>query len=157
GAFATPELAHPEAVTTLAFHPEGRYLATGCRDNLARLFAVPGDAGKPLWSPVPHHQARGGDPRFPPVFFSPPPFIDRGRGLLTCGNEGSLTWRAAETGAEVRTLGSPELVGWPAAAKLSPDGRYLAVFVTQRPGIRLFEVATGRPVGSVLVHKNSVY
>jgi WD40 repeat protein len=158
GAFATPELAHPEAVTTLAFHPEGRYLATGCRDNRARLFAVPGDAAKPLWSPVPHVQDTTGDPRRPPVFFSPPQFIDRGRGLLTVGGEGGLTWRAVETGAEVRTLDSPELfVRGVAAAKLSPDGRYLAVFGVQHSGIRLFAVATGRPVGPVLVHKNSVY
>src|SRR5262249_1692707 len=82
GAFAAPELAHPEAVTALALHPEGRYLATGCRDNLGRLFAVAGDAAKPLWSPVPHVQARG-NPGDPPEFFLPPQFIYRGRGLLT--------------------------------------------------------------------------
>src|SRR5262249_17444120 len=40
---------------------------------------------------------------------------------------------------------------------LSRDGRYLAVFGQERPSIRLFEVATGRPVGPVLVHKNTVY
>jgi WD40 repeat protein len=156
GGFATPELVHPAAVTNLAFHPKGRCLATGCLDNLARLFAVPGDTGTPLWPPVPHVQAVG-YPRYPPEFFSPPLFIDGGRGLITFGGKGSLSWRAVETGAEVRTLGSPELSGRVAATQLSPDGRYLAVFGSQLPVIRVFAVGTGRPVGPVLKHQNTVF
>jgi eukaryotic-like serine/threonine-protein kinase len=155
-AFATPELVHPAAVTTLAFHPEGRYLATGCRDDRARLFAVPGDTGRPLWPPVPHVQAEG--EVWYPVFFSPPLFVDGGRGLITYGGERGLTWRAVKTGVEVRTLDSPEVSTRIAAAKLSPDGRHLAVF--GRPSntvVRLFEVATGRPVGPALEHKNTVF
>jgi eukaryotic-like serine/threonine-protein kinase len=156
GAFATPELVHPAAVTTLAFHPEGRYLATGCRDQKARLFAVPGGDGTPLWPPVPHVQAEGGV--WYPTFFSPPLFIDRGRGLITYGGKGGLTWRAVETGAEVRMLSSPEVSGRVAAIKLSPDGRHLAVFGVQLLGVvRLFAVATGRPVGPALEHKNTVF
>ncbi len=156
GTFATPELVHPAAVTTLAFHPDGRYLATGCRDQMARLFAVPGGDGKPLWLPVPHVQT-GGVVWFP-VFFSPPLFIDGGRGLLTYSGKGGLTWRNVETGAEVRTLDSPELSGRIAAARLRPDGRYLAVFGVQIPGVvRFFEVATGRPVGPALKHDNTVF
>jgi WD40 repeat protein len=154
--FATPELVHPAAVTTLAFHPEGRYLATGCCDNLARLFAVPGEGEKPLWPPVPHIQAEGNV--WYPVFFSPPLFVDSGRGLITYGGKDGLTWRAVETGAEVRTLDSPEVSGRIAAAKLSPDGRYLAVVGFQITSVvQLFEVATGRPVGPVLEHKNTVF
>jgi WD40 repeat protein len=157
GAFATPELVHPAAVTTLAFHPEGSYLATGCRDNLARLFAVPGAAGKPLWPPVPHVQAES-RAIWDAWFFSPPVFVDRGRGLLTYGGKRGLTWRAVQTGAEVRTLDSPELSERIAPPELTPDGRYLAVYAYQYPAcIRLFEVATGRPVGPVLRHKNAVF
>jgi WD40 repeat protein len=156
GAFATPELVHPEAVTTLALHPGGRYLATGCRDQKGRLFAVPGTAARPLWPPVPHLQDEGGV--WYPVFFSPPLFIAGGRGLITYGGQGGLTWRAVETGAEVRTLDSPNVAARIAAIKLSPDGRYLAAF--GRPSqttVRLFEVATGRPVGQVLQHNNTVF
>ena len=93
--FATPELMHPADVTTLAFHPKGRFLATGCSDQRARMFAVPGDAGSPLWSPVTHRQAADGTGFFP-VFFSPPLFVDDGRGLITYGGKGGLTlplWR----------------------------------------------------------------
>jgi WD40 repeat protein/serine/threonine protein kinase len=157
GAFATPELVHPAAVTTLAFHPEGRYLATGCQDERARLFAVPGESGKPLWPPVPHIQAVS-LAVWDPWFCSPPVFVEGGRGLITYGGKRVFTWRAVETGAEVRTLSSPELAERIGATELSPDGRYLAVFGIQLPPvIRLFEVATGRPIGPVLEHKNTVF
>jgi WD40 repeat protein len=144
-------------VTTLAFHPEGRYLATGCRDDLARLFAVPGDAGKPLWPPVPHVQPPS-KAIWDPWYCTPPVFVDSGRGLITYGGKRGLTWRAVQTGAEVRTLDSPEFSARIGAAALSPDGRYLAVYSIQYPAcIRLFEVATGRPFGPVLWHKNNVF
>ncbi|MFI5456506.1 MAG: PQQ-binding-like beta-propeller repeat protein [Isosphaerales bacterium] len=78
--------------------------------------------------------------------------------MITYGGKRVLTWSAVETGAEVRTLDSPELSGRISAIQLSPDGRYLGVVCTQPAGfniIRLFEVATGRPVGPVLKHKNN--
>jgi WD40 repeat protein/serine/threonine protein kinase len=155
-AFATPELVHPAEVTTLAFHPEGRYLATGCRDNLARVFGVPNDAGKPLWPPVPHVQVTGSV--WYPVFFSPPLFIDGGKGLITYSDKGGLTWRAAETGAKVRTLDFREWSKGVAATRLSPDGRYLAIFGVQLPGtVRLVDITTARLVRAVLEHKNTVF
>jgi len=154
--FATADLVHPAAVTTLAFHPEGRFLATGCRDNQARVYAVPGEAGSPLWPPVPHRQERG-TARYP-VFFSPPLFVDGGRGLITYGGKRGLSWRAVETGAEVRTLNSPELSGRIAAIELSPDGRYLAVSGFQSNHIvRLFDISIGRPVGPVVKLRNTVF
>ncbi|MDB5349323.1 MAG: repeat-containing protein [Planctomycetota bacterium] len=165
-AFATPDLAHPAAVTNLAFHPEGRFLATGCLDNHARLFAVAGNAGLPLWTPAPHVQVPHGSPWFP-EFFSPPLFVDGGRGLITYGGQKALTLRAVETGAEVLAIDAPGLAGTAPAAderipmrfaaiEISPDGRYLAAIGFQSPRVRLFEVATGRPVGPVLEHKNTV-
>jgi WD40 repeat protein len=158
-AFATPDLVHPADVTTLALHPAGRYVATGCRDQQARVFAVRGNSARPLWPPVPHiHPTSRGVSDPLSRFCSPPVFVDRGRGLITYDGKRGLNWRAVETGAEVRTLYSPELAGRVAAAELSPDGRYLAVFGVQLPGtIRVFEIASGRPVGSVPKHNNTVF
>jgi eukaryotic-like serine/threonine-protein kinase len=164
--FATTGLVHPAAVTTLAFHPNGRFLATGCRDERARLFPIPGDTLSPLWPPVPHLQAAGGS-TFYPVFFSPPLFVDDGRGLITFGGKKELTLRAVETGEELRTMDSPGLAGRApeadarnsvrfAAADATRDGRYLAALGYQSPRVRLFEVATGRHVGPVLEHKDTV-
>jgi WD40 repeat protein len=155
-AFATPELVHPAAVTTLALHPKGNFLATGCRDNLARLFAVPSETAKPLWPAVPHVQAEG----YPwyPTFFSPPLFVDGGQGLMTYDDKGGLAWRSVKTGEKARALTSPDVPARIAATRLSPDGKYLAVIGFQLPGtVRLFEIATGRPVGPVLKHKNTVF
>lgn len=155
GAFITANLVHPAAVTTLAFHPEGRFLATGCRDDRARLFAVPGQSSEPLWPPVPHVQVEG--KIWYPVFFAPPLFVDGGRGLLTYDGSVGITERDTATGAEVRTLRVSEARPGVAATRLSPDGRFLAVFRVQQPGIRLYEIATGRPVGPVLAHANTVF
>ncbi len=156
-AFATHELVHPRPVTALVFHPEGRYLATGCRDDLARVFAVPGDADSPLWPPVPHVQ-QGAGGSWDLVFFSPPLFVNRGRGLITYGGTGGLSWRAVQTGKPVKTLSSPETSGRIFATELSPNGRYLALWGIQNASIvRLFDLATGRAVEPVLTHKNTAY
>jgi WD40 repeat protein/tetratricopeptide (TPR) repeat protein len=152
--FATPELLHPEPVTTLAFDPEGRFLATGCLDQLARLFTVTGDAASPLWPPVPHrHEGHGGWYR---EFDASPLFVNGGRELITYSGGVGLRWRSVETGAEVRTQSFPEWNGMIASIEPSPDGRYLAVSGVQRGAVRLIDAATGRPVGPVLEHKNTV-
>jgi eukaryotic-like serine/threonine-protein kinase len=156
-AFATPELVHPAAVTALAIHPEGRYLATGCVDQQARVFAVPGDTGKLLWPRAPHLKMQSGTASYPPEFYSPPLFVDGGRGLITCAGAGRLSWRAVETGAEVRSLEFPEFNRGLAATVLSPDGKYLAVLGIQQPKVQLIEIATGSRVGPVLAHKNTVF
>src|SRR5262249_54825614 len=115
-AFATPRLRHLTDVTSLEFHPTGRYLATGCRDQRARLFSVPRGSSRPLWPPVPPMQAAA--PGASPVWFcSPPMFVDDGRGLITYDGKRGLTWRAVETGAEVRTLEAHELSGRIAATE----------------------------------------
>jgi WD40 repeat protein len=153
-AFVTPDLVHPAAVTTLAFHPAGRYLATGCQDQQARLFAVSGDSARPLWPPVPHDHTlgRGGSREF----HSQPLFVAGGRELITYSVEGGLSWRAAETGAEFRTRHFPDWTKGLASIVLSPGGRYFAVMGVMRPPkIQLLEVASGR-VGPVLQRKNTV-
>jgi WD40 repeat protein len=152
--FATEELAHPDAVTALAFHPDGRSLATGCQDQQARLFVVPDGSGSPLWPPVPHQQ-RGGTAWYR-EFGLPPLFVNGGRELITYGGAGQLTWRAADTGAELRTRHFPDWRKGLASIVLSPEGQYLALLgVMLPPKVQLVEVATGR-VGPVLEHKNTV-
>ena len=166
-AFATPELLHPSVVTALMFHPRGRSLATGCQDDLARLYAVPGDSGKPLWPPVPHSRPAG-VPEYYPVFSSPPRFVEDGQGLVTYDSKKVFRVRDVATGVVLRRVDSPGLSGRSptqdaqnptsfAAIEVSPDGRYLACVGYQSPRVRLFEARTGQPVGPVLDHQNTVF
>jgi WD40 repeat protein len=142
-------------VTSISFHPEGRFLATGCVDQQARLFAVPGDAASPLWPPVPHLQWAG--TAWYREFGSAPLFVNGSRELITWGGEKvGLVWRSVETGAIVRTQDLPDWNGVIALAVLSPDGRYLAVSQVQLPAIRLIEAATGLLVGPPLVTRGAI-
>jgi eukaryotic-like serine/threonine-protein kinase len=154
-AYATPVLTHPDAVTALAFDPEGRSLATGCMDNHARVFAVPGETASPRWPPVYHLRSTDGTPWFP-VFVSPPIFVDQGRALVTYGGKRRLTWHSAETGEEIRSAEPAEPTGRIAEIEPSPDGKYLAVLGFQSTEIRMLDVFTGRQVGPVLEHTNTV-
>src|SRR5262249_39076013 len=150
-----PELVHPAVVMTLAFHPEGRFLATGCLDQQARLFAVPGDAEGPLWPPVPHGYAVG--TVWYREFGSPPLFVNAGRELITHGDKGKLPWRAVETGEEVRTQDFPDWSRGIASVVPGPDGQYFALLgVMHPPKVHLVEAATGRLVGPPLEHENTV-
>ena len=110
-AFVTPEFRHPSAVTTLAFQQEGRFLATGCLDNLARVFAVPNEDDGTIWPPVPHIQSVS-EGFWQLTFCSPPVFVDGGRGLVTYGGDEGLSWHSLESGEETRTLDSPEIRSW---------------------------------------------
>jgi WD40 repeat protein/predicted Ser/Thr protein kinase len=153
GAFATPELIHPAVVTTVAFHPEGSFLATAAVDQQARLYAVPGDGENPVRAPVPHHQLVG--TLWYREFGDPPLFVNDGRELITCSGS-DLAWHIVGTGAEVRTQHFPDWSRGIASVELSPDGRYLAVFGLQSRMVRLVEVASGRVLGTVFEHKNTV-
>jgi WD40 repeat protein/serine/threonine protein kinase len=150
--FVTPELRHPEPVATLAFHPQGELLATGCQDQFCRVFAVPAEKDTLLFEPVPHRweaPSSRGSP-FPPLF------LDEGRGLLTAG-EREPAWRDPRTGEIRRKLEWSPLNygGYMITVALSGDGRYLLLagrsFDQQQA--RLYDVASARPVSANLEHR----
>ena len=97
-AFATPELVHPSAVTTLAFHPEGQHISRpAAAITTPASSPSPARPKKPLWPPVPHAQLAS-QAIWDPCFCSPPVFVDGGRGLITYGGKRGLTWRAGGDG-----------------------------------------------------------
>jgi WD40 repeat protein/serine/threonine protein kinase len=149
-AFATPEQEHPAPVTALAFHPQGALLATGCKDDLCRVFAVPVEKSAPLFTPVPHYT--------PPEWMRtfgvtpvPPVFLDEGRGLLTV-YQGEASWRDPRTGRVLRALpfGEPGPETHSTAVALSGDGRLLTLadraMRSNRRYVRIFDVASAQPV-----------
>src|SRR5262249_34884898 len=149
-AFATPDLEHPAPIATLAFHPQGELLATGCKDQSCRVFAVPAATHAPLFSPVPH--CSGG---FRTVSYThlPPLFLDEGRGLLTL-SLGRASWRDPRTGRELRPLlpfGEPEEGKIVDAISLSADGKHLVLagrhmieagMFSDRPHVHIYDVAS---------------
>ena len=155
--FATPELVHPAAVTTLAFHPEGRFLATGCMDNQARLFAVPGDAGSPLWPPVPHRP--GGRHRLVSRVLLPALVRRRRPRADHLQRQGGAHLARRGDGGGGPDAGLPRVVQEDRRDRAQPRravSRRLR-HSKQPTSSRLFDVATGRPVGPVLEHKNTVF
>jgi WD40 repeat protein/serine/threonine protein kinase len=153
-AFATPELEHPAPITTLAFHPQGELLATGCKDQSCRVFAVPAEKNIPLFTPVPHHHSSWGrEFGSTPI---PPLFLDEGRGLLTV-YRGEASWRDPRTGAVLRVLpfGEPGNGYSIDALALSSDGKHVAVtgVFSRRSLVRVYDLVSAQPVSPHLEHR----
>src|SRR5262249_55759473 len=106
GSFATPALPHSARIMTLAFHPEGRLLATACEDHSCRVFAVPGAAWAPLSEPVRHFQEGLRSIGQKPL---PPLFVGGGRTLLTF-SAGIVSRRDPLTGRALGSLGENRYV-----------------------------------------------
>jgi WD40 repeat protein/serine/threonine protein kinase len=158
-AFATPELEHSAPIDTLAFHPQGELLATGCRNGSCRVFPVPAEKNTPLFSPVPHNQRinwnvcrRVGETPIPPLF------LDEGRGLLTVHRH-ELSRRDSRTGRVSRVLsfGEPGNSNVRAIA-LSRDGKHVAVagMIPNKSVVRIYDVASEQAVSPYLEHREAI-
>src|SRR5262249_24446135 len=138
--FATPELEHPQPVTTLAFHPRGELLATGSKDHTCRVFAVSTKTGTPLMSF--RHVVPGRVKGLTPI---PPVFVDEGRGLLTVSDEEGLL--TDQRGLSRHDLGTKKDVPVPMfdsfvhAIALSANGKYMLA------GEHIYDVESMQPVG----------
>jgi WD40 repeat protein/serine/threonine protein kinase len=150
-AFATPELQHPAPVTTVAFHPGGELLATGCEDHTCRIFPVPAEKHTPLFTPVPHRQDSNRNVGLRPI---PPVFLDEGRGLLT-ESPNEACWRDARTGRVLRVLPATR-ENFTVIAQ-SGDGEHLVLAGGwpghSNPYVRIYDVASAEPVSPNLEHR----
>jgi WD40 repeat protein/serine/threonine protein kinase len=149
-AFATAALRHPADLHSLVFSPRGDRLATACQDGHVRVFPASGAAAKPLFPPVPHNTWQ---PFYHGSVPLPPLFIDQGRKLLTVrGTE--LTCSDAETGARVWSESTP--LGH--AASLAACGSTAAIGggTTANGRVQLVDLESGKAIGPVLRHSNSV-
>jgi serine/threonine protein kinase/WD40 repeat protein/thiol-disulfide isomerase/thioredoxin len=138
--FATPELVHPKQVLSLAFSANGDRLATGCEDNMARVFAIAGQSAgtEPLFPPVVHRLRANTSGALPVA----PTFVDQDRGLLTVTDSRTVAWRDAGTGEQIRPVPSEAGVN---LIVVSPDGRHFALGGWEKTS--LWEVTAGRRVG----------
>jgi eukaryotic-like serine/threonine-protein kinase len=127
-------------VTTAAFRPDGRVLATADHDGTAQLWRVADGA------PVGRAMAHRGPIRA--LRFSPD-----GRRVLTAGDDGDARlWGAADGSPIGRPMAHRGPVN---AAAYSPDGR-LIVTAGDDGTARLWGALTGAPTGVALLHDHRV-
>ena len=148
---------HGYIVGSVAFSPDGKTFVTGCHDgNMARLWDVA--TSQPIGTPLLH-----------PGSVSSIAFSPDGGTLLTGCTEGQMAqlWEAA-TG---KPIGPPLLHSGPVySVAFSPDGKTILIGGTYSENlfleatltggfsrtVRLWEVATGKPIDLPLLHPGPV-
>ncbi len=153
--FITPELPHPRRVVGLTFNEKEDRLATACNDQLARVFAIPGNEEnpQPLFAPVPHQQP---DPKYG-VHPAPPAFVQGGRGLITVVEDRRAGWWDAETGSEVKSIPFQNERGIGGQAFLVSANANGSFFVVAGfSGAQIWDARQAKQVGTFLSHQNYV-
>jgi RNA polymerase sigma factor (sigma-70 family) len=118
---------HRDRITSIAFHPDSKMLASVDLDRTIRLWSVATGRQPCSWTaPGLIHS----------VAFSPD-----GKFLATGGSEPMVLWNAA-TGKEERRLRHPP--GEVAALAFAPDGKTLATATTGERCLRLWDMQTGQ-------------
>jgi WD40 repeat protein/serine/threonine protein kinase/tetratricopeptide (TPR) repeat protein len=140
-----------QAVTCFALSSDGRFLVIGSSDRTARVWDVETDV--PL-SPLLRHQERLTDVEFSPegkVFLT---VSGTEPHAGTSGIKGEVRLWETVTGRPLLDRTFPQ-DGSGLAAAVSPGGR-LVLTATGDRSCQLWEAATGKPIGSPLVHAGAI-
>jgi serine/threonine protein kinase len=138
---------HSGQVYSLAYSPDGRYLASGSKDRTIKIWEVA--TGKQLRTLTGHSHSVNS------VVYSPDGrYLASGSGdnTIKIWKVATKIWKVA-TGKELRTL-TGHSSGLSSVA-YSPDGRYLASASSDKT-IKIWEVATGKQLRTLTGHSHSV-
>ena len=131
---------HSETVFSVAYSPDGRYLASGSKDKTIKIWEVA--TGKGLRTLTGHSGV------VLSVAYSPD-----GRYLASGSQDKTIKIWEVATG-KVRTLTGHYMTFWSVA--YSPDGRYLASGSWDKT-IKIWEVATGKELRTLTGHSMTVW
>ncbi|MBC1191449.1 protein kinase [Microcystis aeruginosa BLCCF108] len=132
---------HSNVVWSVAYSPDGRYLASGSDDDTLTIWEVA--TGKQLRTLTGHSNMVWS------VAYSPD-----GRYLASGSDDDTLTIWEVATGKQLRTLTGHSNMVWSVA--YSPDGRYLASG-SDDDTLTIWEVATGKQLRTLTGHSNMVW
>ncbi|TRU21283.1 MAG: protein kinase [Microcystis aeruginosa Ma_MB_S_20031200_S102] len=132
---------HSDSVLSVAYSPDGRYLASGSGDNTIKIWEVA--TGKEL------HTLAGHSSGVYSVVYSPD-----GRYLASGGGDNTIKIWEVATGKALRTLTGHSSRSLSVA--YSPDSRYLASASIDNT-IKIWEVATGKELRTLTGHFSGVY
>lgn len=117
-------------IRSVAFSPDGQYVASGAVDNTARLWDIKSGAETTRF--IGHEKPKKGLPGVAALAFSPD-----GRHLLTSGHDNTVRLWDANSGAQVRSFTG-------GGGIFSPDGRY--VLLANNGIIHVREMESGNEI-----------
>jgi serine/threonine protein kinase len=132
---------HSDSVLSVAYSPDGRYLASGSGDNTIKIWEVA--TGKELRTLTGHSSGVYS------VVYSPD-----GRYLASGGGDNTIKIWEVATGKQLRTLTGHSSRSL--SVVYSPDSRYLASASIDNT-IKIWEVATGKELRTLTGHFSGVY
>ncbi|MBE9088845.1 serine/threonine protein kinase [Microcystis aeruginosa LEGE 11464] len=174
---------HSGTVDSLAYSPDGRYLASGSCDNTIKIWEVAtgkelrtltghsGSVYSVVYSPDGRYLASGNDDKTIKIWevatgkelrtltghssgVKSVVYSPDGRYLASGSCDNTIKIWEVATGKELRTLtGHSDVVR---SVVYSPDGRYLASGSSDKT-IKIWEVATGKQLRTLTGHSGSVY
>jgi len=142
-------LEHNGTIQAADFSSDGHMILTGggALDKTARLWDA--RTGQPLGKPLLH-----------PCGLTSVEFSLDGTRIITVGSDHMVRSWGVTNPNVFPTLGSAkedsQSPAPPALKAVSPDGRYMLLPAPQENGARLWDVATGKPIGPVLKHPSPI-